>query len=49
MNKFVMAFSGLLLGANSACAADGGARDLFRRIDTNGDLARKCGEVRTLT
>ncbi|TPM07353.1 MULTISPECIES: EF-hand domain-containing protein [unclassified Mesorhizobium] len=45
MNKIVMAFAGLLLGAGSACAADGGARELFRRIDTNGDRKLEFSEI----
>ncbi|MBZ9678718.1 EF-hand domain-containing protein [Mesorhizobium sp. ES1-1] len=45
MNKIVMAFAGLLLGAGSACAADGGARELFRRIDTNGDRKLAFSEI----
>lgn len=46
MNKTVMAFAGLLLlDAGSACAADGGARDLFRRIDTNGDRKLEFSEI----
>lgn len=46
MNKIVMAFAGLLLGAGSACAADGGnARELFRRIDTNGDRRLEFSEI----
>ncbi|WP_027052388.1 EF-hand domain-containing protein [Mesorhizobium erdmanii] len=47
MNKIVIAFAGLLLGAGSACAAQGsGARELFRRIDTNGDRKLEFSEIR---
>ncbi|QKC95952.1 EF-hand domain-containing protein [Mesorhizobium sp. NZP2298] len=45
MNKIVMAFAGLLLGAGSACAADGSAKELFRRIDTNGDRKLEFSEI----
>ena len=48
MNKIVMAFAGLLLGAGSACAADGGARELFRRIDSNGDRKLEFGEIQAV-
>ncbi|MCV3209380.1 EF-hand domain-containing protein [Mesorhizobium sp. YC-39] len=46
MNKIAMAFAGLLLGANGALAADGAAaRQLFQRIDTNGDRILEFGEI----
>ncbi|TPM98576.1 EF-hand domain-containing protein [Mesorhizobium sp. B2-1-5] len=45
MNKIIMAFAGLLLGAGSACAADSGARELFRRMDTNGDRKLEFSEI----
>jgi len=49
MNKIAMAFSGLLLCAGSACAADGaGARELFRRIDTNGDRKLEFSEIQAV-
>lgn len=48
MNKIVMAFAGLLLGAGSACAADGGARELFRRIDSNRDRKLEFGEIQAV-
>ncbi|MBZ9683552.1 MULTISPECIES: EF-hand domain-containing protein [unclassified Mesorhizobium] len=45
MNKIVMALAGVLLCTASACAADGSARDLFRRIDTNGDRKLEFSEI----
>ncbi|ESY62329.1 EF-hand domain-containing protein [Mesorhizobium opportunistum] len=45
MNKIVMALAGVLLCTASACAADGGARELFRRIDTNGDSKLEFSEI----
>ncbi|WP_246678102.1 EF-hand domain-containing protein [Mesorhizobium sp. B1-1-7] len=43
-----MAFAGLLLGAGSACAADSGARELFRRMDTNGDRKLEFSEIQAV-
>jgi Ca2+-binding EF-hand superfamily protein len=48
MNKIVMALAGVLLCTASACAADGGARDLFRRIDTNGDRKLEFSEIQAV-
>jgi uncharacterized protein (DUF2141 family) len=46
MTRIVIAFAGLLLcGGCSALAADQGARDAFRRIDTNGDRTLQFSEI----
>lgn len=46
MNKIAMACASLLLCASSASAADrAGARELFRRIDANGDRMLQLGEI----
>ena len=45
MTKIVIALAGLLLCGCSAFAADTGAREAFRRIDTNGDRKLEFSEI----
>jgi len=45
MTKIVTALAGLLLCGCSAFAADQGAREAFRRIDTNGDRKLEFSEI----
>ncbi|MER9896139.1 EF-hand domain-containing protein [Mesorhizobium sp. M0119] len=45
MTRIVIAFAGLLLGGCSALAADQGATEAFRRIDTNGDRKLEFSEI----
>ncbi|TIQ37195.1 MAG: EF-hand domain-containing protein [Mesorhizobium sp.] len=48
MNKIAIALAGLLLCGSNAFAADGNARELFQRIDTNGDRELEFSEIQAL-
>ncbi|TIT73401.1 MAG: EF-hand domain-containing protein, partial [Mesorhizobium sp.] len=47
MRKTIIALAGLLLSADSALAT-GGGRELFQRIDTNGNRKLELSEIQAM-